>query len=315
MKLLLYVGGDATRTKMFLDAFTARLPEADIRVWEPGDSAAADYALVWKPPAELLAGRPGLKAVIYLAAGVEYLAELLRRNPGLVPAHVPLLRLEDAGMGRQMVEYAKYHVLRYFRRMHEYDVDRGKREWRKRPPEALSGFSVGVMGLGVLGRQVATDIADMGFPVRGWSRSPRQIEGIRCHAGQEQLGDFLDGLRVLVNLLPLTPETENILNRDCFDRMRAPGYLINIGRGHHLAEADLLAAIQDGRIGGAALDVFRQEPLPADHVFWSEPRINITPHIAAVTLNDEGIAQVVQKLRALEDGLPVSGHIDMARGY
>lgn len=315
MEILLYVGGDETRTQGFLQQLRARLPECRIRVWEPGDSAAADYALVWRPPVDLLKNRVGLKGVIYLAAGVEYLADLLRRDPDLVPRHVPLLRMEDAGMGRQMEEYASYNVLRFFRRMHDYEAARRAGRWQKLPPEDIVTFHVGVAGLGVLGQRVALAVSRLGFPTRGWSRSEKSVEGIRCFAGEDQLPRFLDGLRVVINLLPLTPQTEGLLDKRCFSAMTAPAYVVNIGRGHHLVESDLLDAIRGGQIGGAALDVFRGEPLPAEHPFWNEPRIDITPHVAAVTLSGEGVAQVVDKLALLRDGKPMTGLIDRALGY
>jgi glyoxylate/hydroxypyruvate reductase A len=315
MNILLYLGGDDARTQSWRGQLQALLPQSHVRIWAAGDKAPADYVLAWKPPVELFAGRRDIKAVLYLAAGVDYLAELLRRHPGLLPDNVPVVRMEDAGMGSQMIEFARYQVLRYFRQMHEYDVQGGEGRWQKRSPETLDSFHVGVMGLGVLGQGVATGIADLGFPVRGWSRTSKTLACVHCHYGSEALPAFLDGLRVLVNLLPLTVETENILDAACFERMRAPAYLVNLGRGHHLVEQDLLDAIRMDRVGGAALDVFREEPLPAKHPFWGEPRISVTPHIAAVTLNDEGVRQVVQKLHALQAGAEVTGLVDFARGY
>lgn len=315
MEILLYVGGDETRTQAFLLQLRALLPASRIRVWQAGDDAPADYALVWRPPVELLKNRAGLKGVIYLAAGVEYLTDMLRQDSGLIPAAVPVLRMEDAGMGRQMEEYAAYNVLRFFRRMHDYEAARRAGRWQKLPPEAIETFHVGVAGLGVLGQRVAQAVARLGFPVRGWSRSAKVVEGIQCLAGDAQLPRFLDGLRVVINLLPLTPQTVDTLDRRWFSAMAAPAYVINIGRGHHLVDADLLDAIRAGQIGGAALDVFRDEPLPANHPFWNEPRIDITPHIAAVTLSNEGVTQVVEKLALLRDGKAVTGLVDRVRGY
>ncbi|ALM86084.1 glyoxylate/hydroxypyruvate reductase A [Bordetella sp. N] len=315
MEILLYVGGDETRTQAFLQQLRERLPASRVRVWQAGDDAPADYALVFRPPVELLKQRAGLKAVIYLAAGVEYLTGMLRQDPTLIPADVPVLRMEDAGMGRQMEEYAAYNVLRFFRRMHDYDAARRAGRWQKLPPEDIATFHVGVAGLGVLGQRVARAVARLGFPVRGWSRSEKSVDGIQCLAGEAQLPRFLDGLRVVINLLPLTPETADTLDKQWFSAMTAPAYVINIGRGPHLVDADLLDAIRAGQIGGAALDVFREEPLPASHPFWDEPRIDITPHIAAVTLSNEGVAQVVEKLTLLRDGTAVTGLVDRARGY
>lgn len=314
MDILVYLPNPA-RLNAFVAQLSDRLPQARVRAWVAGDQASANYVLAWKPPREVLAGRDGLKAIIYLAAGVEYLVDLLRGHPDLIKPDVALLRMEDAGMGRQLVEYAEYCVLHYFRHMHDYQADRVNRRWQKREPEVCDQFTIGIMGLGTLGEQVALALSARGFPVRGWSRSQKRITGVTCHAGDPQRSRFLTGLRLLINLLPLTPETENILDARCFQLMKAPAYVVNIGRGRHLVDSDLLAAIATGQVGGATLDVFRQEPLPEDHPFWVEPRIAMTPHMAAVTLSDEGVEQVVEMLVALQAGKPVRGTIDLARGY
>jgi len=151
--------------------------------------------------------------------------------------------------------------------------------------------------------------------VLGWSRSARQIAGVRCFSGTEGFGDFLAGTRVLVNLLPLTPETRDIMNQDTLSRLLPGAYVINVARGAHLVDEDLLALIDSGHVAGATLDVFRTEPLPAQHPFWREPRITLTPHTSARTLRDESIAQIVRKMTALERGEPIAGVVDHARGY
>jgi glyoxylate/hydroxypyruvate reductase A len=171
------------------------------------------------------------------------------------------------------------------------------------------------MGLGVLGERVARALAQFEFPVNGWSRSPKAMDGIRCFSGQSGLHDFLAASRVLVNLLPLTPDTQNILNRDTLSRLLPGGYLINVARGAHLVEDDLLALLDSGHLAGATLDVFRTEPLPMGHPFWSHPRITLTPHTSARTLLGESIAQIVGKIAALERGEAIAGVVDPVRGY
>ncbi|MCY1376535.1 Glyoxylate/hydroxypyruvate reductase A [compost metagenome] len=153
------------------------------------------------------------------------------------------------------------------------------------------------------------------FPVHGWSRTPKAIEGVVTHSGEAGFDTFLSNCRVLVNLLPLTPDTRDILNRDTLGRLKPGGYLINVARGAHLVEADLLALLESGHMAGATLDVFRTEPLPADHPFWNHPQITVTPHTSARTLRDESIAQIAGKIRALENGEPVAGVVDPVRGY
>ena len=184
-----------------------------------------------------------------------------------------------------------------------------------RKPRLRQDLPVGVMGLGVLGERVAKALAQFEFPVNGWSRSPKAIGGIRVFSGQDGFNDFLAASRVLVNLLPLTPETENILNRASLSRLQAGGHVINVARGAHLVDADLLALLDSGHLAGATLDVFRTEPLPAGHAFWNHARITLTPHTSARTLRDESIAQIAGKIVALARGEPIAGIVDPGRGY
>ncbi len=291
------------------------LPQARMRLWQEGDDAPADFALVWRPPAALLRDRPGLRAIFNLGAGVDGILALERAHPGTLPAGVPLIRLDDAGMARQMTEYACHAVLHYFRRCDDYDRQQAQGIWQPLPAHRREDFTIGVMGLGQLGAQVAAGLRAFGFPLRGWSRNPRQLEGIACYAGAAQFDAFLQDCKVLVNLLPHTPDTQDILNRQTFAKLAAPAYLVNVARGGHLVEADLLAAIAEGHIAGAALDVFREEPLAPAHPFWREPRIRITPHVSALTLPEESIEQIAGKITALTRGASVSGIVDLQRGY
>ena len=187
--------------------------------------------------------------------------------------------------------------------------------WGYRKPRLRSDFPVGVMGLGVLGERVARALAQFDFPINGYSRTPKAIDGVRAFTGAEQFNDFLVASRVLVNLLPLTPETANVMNQDTLGRLQPGAYVINVARGAHLVEEDLLALIDSGHVAGATLDVFRTEPLPAGHAFWNHPRITITPHTSARTLRDESIAQIARKMAALERGEAVAGIVNPARGY
>ena len=187
--------------------------------------------------------------------------------------------------------------------------------WGYRKPRLRSDFPIGVMGLGVLGERVARALAQFDFPINGYSRTPKAIDGVRAFTGAEQFNDFLVASRVLVNLLPLTPETANVMNQDTLGRLQPGAYVINVARGAHLVEEDLLALIDSGHVAGATLDVFRSEPLPAGHAFWNHPRITITPHTSARTLRDESIAQIARKMAALDRGEGVAGIVNPARGY
>ncbi|TAF72926.1 MAG: glyoxylate/hydroxypyruvate reductase A, partial [Curvibacter sp.] len=171
------------------------------------------------------------------------------------------------------------------------------------------------LGLGVLGERVAKAVAQFDFPVNGWSRSPKVLDGVQCFHGEAQLQDFLAASRIVVCLLPLTTETDSILNARTLAHIRSGGYVINVARGAHVVDADLLAAIDSGHLAGATLDVFRVEPLPKGHAFWAHPKITITPHTSARTLRSESIAQIARKIAALQSGQSVAGLVDAGRGY
>ena len=286
----------------------AALPGAEVTDWQPG-APQADYAMVWAPPQDFLDQQPGLKAIFNIGAGVDALMKL-RMPPG-----AKVVRLDDAGMSVQMAEFVCHAVIRHFREFDVYERDAAEGRWGFRKPRRRAEFPVGVMGLGVLGQRVAQALAAFEFPVRGWSRSARDLPGVQCFAGAGQFHDFLAGTRVLVNLLPLTPETGNILDRATLSRLQPGGYVINVARGAHLADEDLIALLDSGHLAGAALDVFRTEPLPAAHPFWRHPKIVVTPHTSARTLRDESIAQIARKILAVEAGEPIAGVVDPKKGY
>jgi glyoxylate/hydroxypyruvate reductase A len=291
------------------------LPDADVRLWQPGDTHPADYAVVWRAPRELFANRPDLKAIFNIGAGVDAILGVERKEPGTLPPDALLVRLEDSGMSQQMVEYATYTVLRYLRRLDEYEALKREHRWQKLEPRSRSAFTVGVLGMGVLGARVAQSLTTLGVPVRGFSRTKREIEGVQTFAGAEQFDAFLDGVKMLINLLPHTPDTEGILNARTFARLDAGAYLVNLARGAHVVDKDLLHAMETGQIAAATLDVFHQEPLPDNHPFWTTPRIEITPHVSAVTLREESIEQIARKIRAHARGETISGIVDIKRGY
>jgi glyoxylate/hydroxypyruvate reductase A len=297
-----------TKPEPWLQGLQAALPQAEVSLWHRG-AAPADYAVVWAPPQALFDEQPQLKVAFNIGAGVDALLSLQ------VGAHTQLVRLDDAGMSVQMAEYVCHALIRHTREFDAYEADTGAGIWSFRKPLARADFPVGILGLGVLGARVAQAVAQFEFPVLGWSRSPKQLAGVHCFSGPQALDRFLAGTRVLVNLLPLTSETENILNRSTLSQLQSGAYLINVARGRHLVEDDLLALMDTGHMAGATLDVFRTEPLPAGHPFWTHPRITVTPHTSARTLRSESIAQIVGKIEALERGEPVAGVVDLARGY
>lgn len=305
----------ASNPEAWQRAFGKAMPEAEFRIWQEGDDGPADYAVVWKPPLPMLAPqqvrRRDLKAIFNIGAGVDAILQL---GDGL-PAGVPIIRLDDAGMGVQMAEYVTHAVLRYFRRFDQFDAQARDHQWRFLKPHEKSGFSVGILGMGLLGQRIADALAHFDFPLRGWSRSPKALPGIECFSGNDGLDAFLRGSRVVVCVLPLTPETSRILGRTNLAKMPKGSFVINVARGGHVVEADLLELVQDGHIAGATLDVFDEEPLPPQHPFWQEPRITVTPHMAALTLRDESALQIAGKIRALQRGKAVAGVVDRTRGY
>jgi glyoxylate/hydroxypyruvate reductase A len=269
----------------------------------------ADHAVVWSPPQNFIDEQSQLQNLFNIGAGVD---ALLKLN---LPATLNIVRLNDAGMSVQMAEYVCHAVIRHFREFDHYDKDAQSQRWSYRKPSLRYDFAVGVLGAGVLGSHVAKSLQTFEFPVNVWSRSPKHIEGVKSFSGAAQLDDFLRATRVLVNLLPLTPDTENILNREHLMQLQQGAYLINVARGRHLVEQDLIDAIDAGHMAGATLDVFRQEPLPQDHAFWTHPKITVTPHTSARTLRDESIAQIASKIKAVYAGQPIEGRVDKVHGY
>jgi glyoxylate/hydroxypyruvate reductase len=297
-----------TAPEPWLEGLRAALPGADVSLWHPG-APAADYAVVWAPPQHFFAEQPQLKALFNIGAGVDALLKLR------LPVGAQIVRLDDAGMSVQMAEYVCHAIIRHFREFDGYESDMQNGKWSFRKPHSRLDYPVGVLGLGVLGERVAKAVAQFDFPVNGWSRTPKAVAGVQRFAGHDQLDAFLQASRVLVCLLPLTAETRDILNLKNLSRLRPRGYVINVARGAHLVDDDLLALLDSGHLAGATLDVFRTEPLPPTHPFWAHPKIVLTPHTSARTLRSESIAQIAGKIAAMQRGESVAGRVDARRGY
>ena len=300
-----------TKAAPWLDGLRAEFPGAEVELWSAG-ALPADYAVVWAPPQQFMDAQTQLKGIFNIGAGVDALMKL-RLPPG-----VPVVKLDDAGMSVQMAEYVCHAVIRHFRELGGYESDAAERTWSYRKPHQRQDFPVGVMGLGVLGERVSRALAQFEFPVMGWSRSAKAIPGVQCFSGEAGFNEFLAATRILVCLLPLTLDTDNIMRRDTLARLQPGGYVINVARGGHLVDEDLIALIDSGHLAGATLDVFRTEPLPADHPFWTHPNITVTPHTSARTLRGESIAQIAGKIRALENGASIAslaGRVDPKKGY
>jgi glyoxylate/hydroxypyruvate reductase len=297
-----------TPPERWIEGLQQALGDAEISVWTPG-APPAELAIVWAPPQQFIDEQPGLKYLFNIGAGVDALLQLR------LPEGLAIVRLDDAGMAVQMAEYVCHAVIRHFREFDGYERDMQAGAWTYRKPRRREEFPVGVMGLGVLGARVARALQMFEFPVNAYSLRPRQLDGVACYHGRDALPEFLAASRVLVNMLPLTPDTENILDIATLSQLRPGGYLVNVARGRHVVDADLLTLLERGHLAGATLDVFRSEPLVDTHPFWQHPKITLTPHTSARTLRDLSIAQIVDKIRAIMRGAAIAGVVDRSLGY
>jgi glyoxylate/hydroxypyruvate reductase A len=287
------------------------MPELEVRIWpEIGNPAEIDYALVWRPEPGLLASLPNLKLILSLGAGVDHIL----CDPDL-PRGVPLVRLVDPYMTDAMSEYVSLQVLRLHRHDLDYRAQQEAEIWHEFDQRNAVERSVGILGFGELGQDAARKLNGLGFDVALWGRRPRTVEGLRGYAGAAGLTALLERSEILICLLPLTAETEGILNARIFALLPRGAALINAARGAHLVEEDLLAALASGRLSAAVLDVFRDEPLPAAHPFWHHPRIVVTPHVAAATHPPTAAPIILDNIRRFEEGRPLLHQIDPAQGY
>ncbi len=286
--------------------------DLDFRVWpdDGGDPADIEFALVWAQKEGALKRYPNLRAIFSLGAGVEH---ILRDQD--LPAGVPIVRLVDAQLTRDMTEYVLAWVLYYHRDHHRYRALQAAREWRALPPVAAADRRVGILGLGELGRASATALAGLGFRVRGWSRTAKEIEGVTCFHGAGGLGDFLEEAEILVCLLLLTPETRRIVDGALLAALPAGACFVNAARGGHVVAADLVAALDSGHVAAATLDVFEPEPLPADDPLWSHPGVTVTPHVASITNPGTAAAEIAEDIRRIRAGGAARHVVDPAKGY
>lgn len=302
--------------EMWRERMRALAPGADVRLWpDAGAPEEIDYALVWKPGPGILAGFANLKVIFSLGAGVDHVFE----DPDL-PRGVPVVRIVDPDLTLRMSEYVVLHVLMHHRKQRAYDELQRRHAWEELPQPAASDVRVGIMGLGVLGRNAAERLRDLGFQVAGWSRSPKSIAGIEGFSGDDGLMAFLGRTDILVSLLPHTPETDGLIGKRVIAGLARDGALdgpafINAGRGKVHVEADLIEALDDGALHGATLDVFETEPLPEDSPLWDHPRVTITPHNASVSDPAVLCELIWRQIQAFEAGQPLENVVDPAQRY
>lgn len=310
MSLRIVVADPWGARRRWVESLAARLPDAQIRGVDDGSDTDADYAIGWNPDRAFFAAHPSLRAFFATSAGVDALV-----SGGALPGSLPLVRIEDGGMATQMAEYCLHEAIRLQRRFGEYEAQQREQLWRTLEAEPKSAWPVGVFGLGAIGAQIARRFVHAGFPVRGYARSPKDIDGVRCFDERHGLRSFLAESRLLVLVAPRTPDTERLFDAQRLSWLMPGAWLVNIARGALVDEAALLAALDAGTLAGATLDVVATEPLPPGHPFWQHRRIRLTPHVSGITQIDESARQIADKIAALERGDPVSGLVDRSRGY
>jgi glyoxylate/hydroxypyruvate reductase A len=310
------VAVDGPQSGEWLDALRAHAQSRELRIWpheigHPGDVA---YACVWNPPHGLLAGFANLKAIINLGAGVDHLLA----DPML--PRIPVARVAHADLTTRVTEYVMLHVLMHHRRQRLYDAQQRERLWRSHDQPAASEVMVGVMGLGVIGSNVIGALGRIGFKTVGWSRTAKNLPGIETFHGNAGLDVFLARTEILICLLPLTHDTKGILNLGLFRKLKRDGaaggaFLINAGRGQLQVDADIVAALDEGALEGATLDVFPQEPLPPDSPLWAHPKVTVTPHNAGDISPRAFAPHVIAQIERFERGAPLDNVVDRTRGY
>ncbi|KRA95061.1 glyoxylate/hydroxypyruvate reductase A [Devosia sp. Root685] len=278
------------------------------------DPADIRYIFVWKPQADAFEGLTGLEVILSLGAGVDALLQ----HPNL--PDLPIVRFVDEDLSQRMSDYVVAHVTMHHRQYTRFHQDQKARRWSQYYPPAASETTVGIMGMGVLGQDAARRLKPLGFSLRSWSRTPKAVEGVESFAGDDGFEPFLSGTDILVNLLPLTPDTKGILSSDTFAKLRRGNFeggpvIINAARGGHQREADIVSALTDGTLGAASLDVFEVEPLPQSSPLWGIENCYITPHIAAISNEKSGVRYFAQIVRDHRAGKPLINVVDRQRGY
>ena len=290
--------------------FSKKAPDIHLVHKDNALSDQVDVALVWLPPKNFLASYKNLKGVINLGQGVDHLLK-----PGIVPKNLPIIRLVDPDMSKQMSAWVSLQVLRETCFMEEYSDQEKNKKWQTVRFIPNNEWTIGVLGIGAIGEHVALSLSNFGYDVKGWSRSKKRFDGITCYHGENGLTEMLPKCKILICLLPLTSETRHIINKNTMSLLPKGTSIINAGRGGHVNEDDLLEMISIGKIKNAYLDVFETEPLPEDHPFWDHKNIIIWPHVAAQTNMDTSIDQIINAARCLVNNNVAPNQINREKGY
>ncbi|MEM9214190.1 MAG: glyoxylate/hydroxypyruvate reductase A [Cyanobacteria bacterium P01_F01_bin.150] len=283
----------------------------DVRIWpECGHYDDINIVLAWWPPLGIIQQLINLQLICSLGAGVDHIL----RDPHL-PHHVPIVRAVYDELPRAMVEYVLWAILAFKLQITDYQELQRSHRWQELPDLQKQPFTVGILGLGAMGAAVAQSLVTLGLSVRGWSRRAKTLDGVECFHGDMQLNTFLSECSVIVCLLPLTSQTQGILSCKLFASLPKGAYLINVGRGQHLIEDDLVSALASGQLSGACLDVFEPEPLPSNHPFWDHPRIILTPHIACISQPQLTVRYIADTITQTEAGITPAHIVNRDQGY
>ncbi|MDT0677095.1 2-hydroxyacid dehydrogenase [Autumnicola musiva] len=295
----------------WIEALKNQHPGLDIYVYpEDHNKEEVEFALAWNHPRGLFKNYPNLKVVASMGAGVDHIT-----SDKELPEHVKITKVVDDQLTTDMSDFVLSLVMDHTRRLSIYKDQKKEKSWNRTPYKRPRNVTVGIMGVGVLGSAVGEKLSANGFNVLGWAKSEKDKQDMNTYCGQEGLEEFLSKSNVLVCLLPLTSKTENILNADVFEKLPKGAYVINVARGEHLVEQDLLEMIGSGHLSGAALDVFREEPLPENHPFWENSEILITPHIASVTSAESVMPQIIENYERMKEGEPLKNVVERDKGY
>jgi glyoxylate/hydroxypyruvate reductase len=295
----------------WMKALKESRPDLDVHVHpEVKNKDEIEFALTWRHPVGAFTEYPNLKCIASMGAGVDHIL----RDPNL-PENAVITKLEDENLTSDMGAFVVAVVMNHVRGLSAYKMQEAKQNWNKQPYLTIDNTTIGIMGMGVLGRYAAEQLHKLGFQVNGWARSEKNITNIHVYVGERGLNSFLSKSDILICLLPLTEDTEDILNKEVLEKLPKNAFVINVARGQHLVEQDLIEMIDNGHLTGASLDVFREEPLPADHPFWDHPKINITPHIASVTDPASAVSQILDNYDRLKKNEPLKNIVSTELGY
>lgn len=300
-----------TKIQQWKKALKTAAPDIEVySCLEDHPKEKVKMALVWKHPPGSLKEYPNLECIASSGAGVDFIFADKE-----APKNIPITRVVDPMLASDMSEHVTALIFVYLKNLNQYKLDQTQQVWNPLPYARIKDFTIGILGLGALGALLATNLVHIGFQVQGWSQSKKVLPSVTAYTGKTGLPGFLSSTDILVCLLPLTPDTVGILNNELFAQLPKGAYVINVARGGHLVDEDLLKALKANHLSGAALDVFHEEPLDREHPFWSHSKVHISPHCASVSDTKSVVPQIIENYRNLYSGKSLKNIVSMDRGY